>query len=289
MRELGAILLAMLSSSLYAGASALQALEARVIPAASALRANLLGQLVRRRVWIVGSAASIAGWAAEAVALAFASVALVQPALGLGLIVLLVLGVRVLHERVGPVEVAGALAIAAAVALLAWAGPTGSTSFTSGGTWAVAIALAVTAAAPVLLRLSGRAGGLATSVAAGLGWAGVGLATALVVNALADRRWLVCLGWLAAVGAASGATLLAEMTALQSWPATRSIPVVFSLEMAVPAAVAPLVAHGSPPHPVVFGLALAVACAGAVALGRSRGIARQLTGEEIGHPKTGHL
>jgi drug/metabolite transporter (DMT)-like permease len=276
-RELAAVLLAMLSSSLYAAASALQALEARRAPTSSALRASLLVRLVRRPLWLAGTGSSIVGWVLQAAALALASVALVQPALGLGLIVLLVLGSRVLGERVGMREVAGAAAIAAAVAALAWAGPAEATSFTRGGSIAIAIAIALTAVAPVALRAVRRAGGLPTSIVSGLGWACVGLATALVVSALSDHRWLVALGWGIGVGLASGATLLAEMTALQSWPATRSIPVVFSLEMALPAAVAPLLSDGaSPPHPVVFALALVVACAGAVVLGSTKSVANQL-------------
>jgi hypothetical protein len=171
------------------------------------------------------------------------------------------------------------VAIAVAVGALAWAGPSEATSFTRGGSWAVGIAIVLTALAPFALRVVGLAGGLATSIVAGLGWACVGLATALAVSGLSDRRWLVAIGWGAGVALASGATLLAEMTALQTWPATRSIPVVFGLEMALPAALAPLLAEGaSPPHPIVFGLALAVACAGAAVLGSSRSVASQLTG-----------
>ncbi len=279
MRELAAVVLAMISSSLYGGASALQALEARRVPASAALRASLITRLLRRPLWLLGSGAGVVGWVCSAAALALASVALVQPALGLGLIVLLVLASRMLGERVGAVEIAGASAIVVAVAILAWAGPTESTSFTTGGTWAIGVALALIAAAPFALRAAGFAGGLQTSIAAGLGWASVGLATALVVDALGNRRWLECVAWGAAVGLASWATLLAEMTALQFWPATRSIPIVFSLEMAVPAAVTPLLAVGSsPPHPVLFVLALALACAGAVLVGRSRGVAQQFAG-----------
>jgi drug/metabolite transporter (DMT)-like permease len=276
-RELAAVLLAMLSSSLYAAASALQALEARRAPASSALRASLLTRLVRRPLWLAGTGSSLIGWVLQAAALALASVALVQPALGLGLIVLLVLGSRVLGERVGPREIGGAVAIAVGVAALAWAGPAEATTFTARGSWAIGIAIGLTAAAPFVLRLVGWAGGLETSIVSGLGWACVGLATALVVSALSDHRWLVMLGWGLAVGLASGATLLAEMTALQSWPATRSIPVVFGLEMALPAAVTPLLAEAaSPPHPVVFGVALAVACAGAAVLGSTKSVASQL-------------
>jgi hypothetical protein len=275
-RQLAAVFLALLTSLLYAAASALQALEARRVPTSSALRASLLATLARRRLWIAGGVASILGWVCEAGALALASVELVQPALGLGLIALLALGVRFLHERVGVIEVVGAAAIAGAVAVLAWAAPTGSTTFTAGGTWAVGIALVLTAAAPLVLRAAGSPGGLGTSVAAGLGWACVGLATALLVDAIREHRWLVFAVWSVAVVVASAAALLAEMTALQFWAATRAVPLVFALEMGVPAAAAPLVAHADPRHPAVFGIALAVACAGAVAVGRSRTVAVQL-------------
>jgi hypothetical protein len=277
-RQLAAIFLAVLTSLLYAAASAMQALEARQVPASAALRAHLLAGLARRRLWIAGGVASILGWACEAGALALASVELVQPALGLGLIVLLALGVRVLQERVGPIEIVGAAAIAAAIAALAWAAPSGSTRFTTGGSWAVGIALVLVSAAPFVLRAAGSPGGLATSVLAGLGWACVGLATALLVDAVREHRWLVFVAWGIAVVAASAASLLAEMTALQFWPATRAVPLVFALEMGVPAAVAPAVAHAKPLHPAVFGFALAVACLGALAVGRSRTVAGRLAG-----------
>jgi hypothetical protein len=64
------------------------------------------------------------------------------------------------------------------------------------------------------------------------------------------------------------------MTALQTWPATRSIPVVFGLEMALPAALAPILSFVRPSHLVTFGLALAVAVGGAALLGSSRAVAR---------------
>jgi hypothetical protein len=64
------------------------------------------------------------------------------------------------------------------------------------------------------------------------------------------------------------------MTALQTWPATRSIPVVFGIEMVLPAALLPLLTDTTPAHAVSFGAALAVACAGAAVLGSSRAVAR---------------
>lgn len=274
MRVLGAILLGGLTSSLYALSTSLQALEARRSSSHTALRASLLGSLVRRPMWLAGTAAGLVAWPLQAVALALASVAIVQPALGLGLIVLLLLGARVLHERVGLRELLGALMITGAIAVLGWAATSNTAPFTDGGQVAVIVGLVVVAASPTVLRARGRMGGLATSIVAGLGWAMVGLATALIDASVAGRNWLPALAWGAGVAAASWSSLLAEMTALQTWRATRAIPVVFALEMAVPAALIPVLSHTSPTHEVTFILALAVACAGAVVLGSSRVVAR---------------
>jgi hypothetical protein len=281
MRQLAAVALAACVSSLYALSTALQTLEARQAPATSALRTALLRGLVRRRLWLLGTAAALVAWPLQALALALASVALVQPALGLGLVVLLLLGVRVLGEHVGPREIAGAAAITAAVAVLGWAAPASTGAFTRTGTVVVVAWLLVVAAAPHILRLTGWAGGLATSIAAGLGWAWVGLGTALVVDALADRHWLDAILWGLGVGVASWGALLAEMTSLQSWPATRAIPIAFALEMVAPAAAAPfLTRHGAGPHGgVPFALALVVACVGAALLGGSRPVARAVKAE----------
>ena len=127
---------------------------------------------------------------------------------------------------------------------------------------------------PYALRVLGHAGGLGTSISAGFGWAAVGLATALIDEELADRHWLLAVLWGAGVGIATWSSLLAEMTALQTWPATRSIPVVFGIEMVLPAAVLPILTHTRPGHVVSFAAALAVACAGAAILGSSRAVAR---------------
>ena len=274
MRELIAVLLAATTASLYALSTSLQALEARRAPGSSALRASLLGRLVRRPLWLAGTAAGLLAWPMQAIALALASVALVQPALGLGLIVLLVLGVRVLDEHVGPREIGAGVAITAAIAVIGWTAPSHTGSFTRGGAWAVAVALGLAAVAPYALRAVGRAGGLATSIAAGCAWAVLGLATALIDAALADRHWFAALAWGVGAALAGWSGLLAEMSALQAWPATRSIPVVFTLEMAIPAAAAPILTQTSPAHIGIFGLALTVACAGAVLLGSSRAVGR---------------
>jgi hypothetical protein len=164
--------------------------------------------------------------------------------------------------------------ITGAIAVLGWAAASNTAPFTDGGQVAVIVGLGVVAAAPTLLRARSRMGGLVTSIVAGFGWAMVGLATALIDASLAGRHWLAALAWVAGVAAASWSSLIAEMTALQTWQATRSIPVVFALEMAVPAALIPAISRTPPTHEVTFVLALAVACGGAVVLGSSRVVAR---------------
>lgn len=276
MRALAAVVLAAAAASLFALATALQALEARATPRESGLRFALLRRLAVRPRWLAGSAIGVTAWPLQAAALALGSVELVQPALGFGLVVLLVLAVLLLDEHVGRREATGVAAIVAAVAVLGWAAPPGTGRFTTAGEAAVGAWVALTVAAPYALRALQRAGGLATSVAAGLGWGAAGLATALMDDSLGGRRWGAALLWAIAVGAATWGTLLAEMTSLQRWPATRAVPVAFALEMASPAAVAPAVATAGslPLHGLPFGAALAVACAGAALLGGSRPVAR---------------
>ena len=274
MRTALAVLLAAVSASLYALSTSLQALEARRTPSETALRSSLLLKLVRRPLWLAGAAAGVLAWPVQAVALSLGSVALVQPAMGFGLIVLLVLGVTVLHEHVGARELGGALAIAGAVAALGFAAPKETGAFTTTGSWAMALSLLVVAPAPYLLRWAGRADGLTTSIAAGIGWAWVGLGTSLLDDALGARNWVALAAWGIGVGLASWSTLIDEMTALQTWPATRSVPVAFGLEMLLPAALAPLLTHESPQQTALFVGALAVAGLGVVLLGGSKAVAR---------------
>lgn len=276
MRTIAAIALAACAASLFAFSTTLQTIEARIAPADTGLRFALIRRLVQRRTWLVGSAAAVAAWPLQAGALALGSIALVQPALGFALVVLLFLAIEVLEEQVGPREYAGVAAIVGAVGILGWAAPGSTGRFTDAGTAVVAAWCVAAASAPYVLRLSGLGSGLATSIAAGIGWAWVGLGTALLDDALGGRRWLSAVLWALGVGVVSSSALLAEMTSLGVWPATRAVPVAFAFEMVAPAAVAPaLTVHGAGPlGGLPFALALVVAAAGAALLGGSRSVAR---------------
>jgi drug/metabolite transporter (DMT)-like permease len=275
-RSVAAILLAAAAASFYAFSTMLQALEARRAPIESALRSSLLISLFQKRAWLLGSAVGAVGWALQAGALTFASIALVQPALGLGLVVLLVFSNRLLAKKVGRREIGGALTVVAGVAVLGWAAPSGIDHFTANGRSGVAVVGGFVVVAPRVLRHAGLTRGLVMSIVAGLGWAWVGVATALVDRALAHGHWVDAALWGGGAGLVSWSSLLIGMSALQVWSATRSWPITFALEIATPAAFAPVLTHGGvgPAHGVPFGLALFVTCAGALVLGSSRSVAR---------------
>ncbi len=120
--ELG-VACACLASILFAVGVTLQALEARDVSHSHALRASLLGRLVARPRWVLATFLAGAGWPFHVTALLLAPLTVVQPALAGGLLVLLVLGDRMLGERVGALEVGAVLAIVAGVAGMAWAAP----------------------------------------------------------------------------------------------------------------------------------------------------------------------
>jgi hypothetical protein len=160
--------------------------------------------------------------------------------------------------------------------VLGWAAPASTGTFTRIGVVLVVMWVVLVGVAPQILRAAHSESGLVTSVVAGFGWAGVGLATAFVDGALADRDWLAALGWLLGVAVASWGALLAEMTSLQCWPATRAMPIAFGLEMVAPAAVAPELtrAGAGPLHGLPFAGALLITACGAALLGSSRVVAR---------------
>src|SRR5919112_4719356 len=104
------------SAVLYCAGAALQALEARNTPEREALHASLLRDLAARPRWLLGTGSVLLGWSLQATALLLAPVTVVQPTLAAGLVLLLVVGTRVLGERVGRREVLGMVAIVVGVA-----------------------------------------------------------------------------------------------------------------------------------------------------------------------------
>lgn len=263
--------LAVAAAGCFEGGYVLQAIEARARPAAPGPRFALVTRLARRRRWLGGIALSGLGVGLQALALLVAPLSVVQPALALGLVVLLVLAQRVLGERVGPREVTGATLIAVGVTVVALCAPDRRT----GGGSALAIAATMTALGAVAigahLPRRSRAGLAVAGTAAADVWAAVGLK--LATDALARGRLVAALAWAGGCAAAAAFAVSAEMSALQRVAAARVGPVVLAAQVAVPVALAPLIARetwaGTPGGGLALGGGVAAVAAGAAILGAS--------------------
>ncbi|MDO8188565.1 hypothetical protein Q5424_16460 [Conexibacter sp. JD483] len=235
-QELLGMALASVAACCYEGGYALQAIEARAVERHHALRLSLAGQLARRRRWLAGTALSLAGYPLQVAALTLAPLALVQPVLALGLLLLLAFGRLYLHEAVGRREVVATGLIVAGVAAIAIAAPQRSDQPMHGAALLLlAAALVAAVAAPWVQQALRRAvAPWSLVVAAGAGDAFAAIAAALVAARLLDDALALAALWALAAAAAAAAGFLAEMSALRRLPATRIGPPVLVLQVVVP-------------------------------------------------------
>jgi drug/metabolite transporter (DMT)-like permease len=228
------VLLALLAACCFQGGYVIQAVEAR---AEGERRGWLLRRLARRGGWVAGLLVSVAGAALQVVALTLAPVAVVQPVIALGLVLLLVLARAVLREPVGAREAAGVAAVVAGVSAAVVAAPDldlGAVDVP--GMAALLTALAAGAAACRLLGRDPRLLVLCTALASAFAV----LCLKLVADAAGHGSWGAVLAWAAAAGLAGLLALDAEMRALQRLAATRVAPVVLAAQVLVPVAAAAL-------------------------------------------------
>jgi drug/metabolite transporter (DMT)-like permease len=228
---------------------------------------------------------TVLGWPLQLLALSFAPLVIVQPALAAGLIVLLLVAQGMLGEAAGPREIAAVAAIVLGVAGMAIVAPGRSTHHTDHTTLAIVLALlGLAAALPYVLRLAGRSLPAVTMLGAGFCFAWSGLVTKLVSDAIAGSHWATAVGWALATGIASALGLLCEMSALQVRPAIQVAPVVFVVQTVVPVALAALVLDEGFSKSAYAGVplmaCLAVLLAGATVLARSRLLLALTTAEE---------
>jgi hypothetical protein len=262
------------ASTLYSVGIGVQAVDARQAGHEHALRISLLRHLLTRARWLSGTAMTAAGWPLQIVALLFAPLEVVQPALAIGLLVLLAMGERMLGERPGRRELVAVLWIVGGVAGLAALAPPRTTHHVHGIALVLTLGLLGFAALlPFLAQLLGRSIPNLTMVGAGLAFAWSGLVTKFVADAASNQHWIAAVVWAAAAASASIVGLTAEMSALQTRAAILVAPVVFVAQTFVPIALAPLVLHESFLHTPLSGIpllgCLCVLLAGATTIARS--------------------
>jgi drug/metabolite transporter (DMT)-like permease len=110
------VALALAAALAYAIAMVLQQHSAIETDPSLSLRPGLVGQLVRRPIWLAGVGANIAGFGLRFVALGAGSLTVVQPILVTSLLFALPLSARWHHEPLTAKDWAGAIAIAAGLA-----------------------------------------------------------------------------------------------------------------------------------------------------------------------------
>ncbi|HEY3773630.1 MAG TPA: hypothetical protein VGL69_11590 [Solirubrobacteraceae bacterium] len=237
-------LLAVGAGLLYNGGVALQSLEARDTPAHWAWRPTLISRLLRRRRWILGSALGLLGWPLHGVSLLLAPLAVVQPALALGLVLLLVVGAR-LGERIGIRDVVSVLALVAGVAVLAAIAP--APHFGKGPSGWAFVAFAAFALAAASAAVLARRRPLDVRISAGMGglcFASSGMSTALAAAAWHRGDTDAIVGWILVTAVGGGVGLVAEMSALQHFSASRVAPVELAVQIVLPVLLSPVIGAG---------------------------------------------
>jgi drug/metabolite transporter (DMT)-like permease len=267
---LAGIALAGAAAACFDGAVAVQAMEARAV-GDRGVGAGLLAALLKRPRWLAATGLAIVGWPLQIAALAVAPLTVVQPALALGLVVLLYLGHRLLHEPVRPRDYAAVAVLAAGLALIAAAAPDTSRVAARAGVLAAVLgALGLVALAPWLARR--RLPGTALVLGAGCAYAASGFTTELLADGLRVGSLGAVLGWAAASAAAAGAGQVDEMAALQRVGAARVAAGAFAIQTVVPVVGAPALAHEHWRHPVPIVAGLVLVVAAALSLGTARAV-----------------
>ena len=281
--------LALVAACCYETGYALQAIEAKRAPTERALRPTLMTYLLTRPLWVGATALSLLGWPLQIAALAHAPLTLVQPTLALGLLLLLYLGVRILHERVGRREIAAVVLIIVSVGVFAWAAPGEPGTVDRGPGLVVSLSLlALVAVAPYAIAFIRRAPNPMLVLVASAGAAdGMAAFVAKIVSEdIGSAEWLPTLAWIALVGVVVLIGLTSETTALQSFAATRVAPTVLVLQIVIPVVLAPLVGgeawSSSPLGGGVLAAALVMVAVGAGLLASSPAVAQLATGEADG-------
>lgn len=263
-----------------------QAAEARASPPDEGGRFSLLFRLARRPRWLAGTGLLVVAWPLQILALALAPITVVQPTLSASQLVLLGIARFRLGERVGRLEILGALAIVLGVSAVVAAAPRHSVRDPAAGRVAVPlVVIGVAAIATYLLfRLRPRAR-LAVVIGAGLAYAWVDFVNKLLANDISKGDWVLALVWLVVTVAFGALAFLEETTALQVRPAVTVSPVIGAVQDPLPVLMAlwsGVEVWGSATHrvaPLAVGLALVTA--GAALLGRSRAVARASGEEEV--------
>lgn len=204
------IVLALAAALFFAIGTVLQQ-RAGLEKPASTEGAGLLVQMAKRPVWLGGIVADAIGFVCQAVALAIGRLAVVQPLLVSTVVFALPLGAKLTGQRVRRTDVVAAtVVLAALVAFLLIADPSGGIDDAPLGEWAIAIGACAAVCVPVFVfRKRGTPGRRAAALgtAAGVLFALSAAFTKVVADQFQEGVFEIFVHWhlyaLVAVGYAS--------------------------------------------------------------------------------------
>jgi len=263
---------ALLASVLFNIGIVLQAIDARVAPKELGLKVALLVRLAQRPLWMLGLVLGLVGVLPQTFAYSKAPFVVVQPALTVGLLLVLALGVHVLHEHVGAYEIAGTVAIIAGVALVAWGAPA-HTELHRGpaAVLSVFVGLSLAGVFPFAIRGTWLDTGILATLATGCGLAATNVGTKLLGDNFNEGHYLRAACWGCLSLAIGIAATIVNMSAFQRRPATMVVPVSTALQTFLPIVLEPLFLRedwssvGNDGVPLIIGLLLAFLATGLIA------------------------
>lgn len=262
------------------------------VPPEKGVSTVMLRTLLRRRLWWLGTASAVAGYAFQALALVFGSLLLVQPVLVSALLFALPMSARLAHRRVTRAEWLWALTLTAAltVFVVIARASTGSYQVPTSTTLIVAVVCAVGVTLFVLAatRSTNWRRAVLLAVAVGVMFGVVAVLTKIVMHLVAEGSVLTvfttpALYLVVMLGVV--ATLL-QQSAFHAGSLQTSVPTMLVLEPVVAVVLGSIILgeHMSITglEPVALSLAICAMAAATIALGRDEGAYEEKLEAEVG-------
>ena len=233
-----AIPLALLAATTFAVSAVLQQKAARDTTEKESLSWRLIVDLLHRKAWLAGMGCVALGYVLQAAAFGFAPIAVVEPVVGVEVVLALPLAAHIKKRRLGRREWIGATFVVLGVgAFLALSAPSGGNPLPGLERWGlVAPALVIAAGVVVTGRLvEGPARAPLLAAAAGVSFGLVALLTQSLVHVLGNSGVPALFeSWqLYALALVGPLAFTVAQSAYQAGPLAMSLPVIDSLEPTV--------------------------------------------------------
>lgn len=151
------IVLAIVAALMFSLGTVLQQKVAAEVPDEDAMKANLLLQLAKRPIWVVGIAVDGLGFVCQAAALYFGKLVVVQPLLATSVVFALPLGRLIIKRRITRNDVLGATAVTGGLILfLVLADPQGGVNDASTAGWIISGGIAAVVCLGLVFASRGR-------------------------------------------------------------------------------------------------------------------------------------